>query len=130
MAHGILGWHNAMRDKAREYTGGKCQDCRQESGRGVIHHLSYPKDWQRYDVLDLISFGVCIFICEDCHKARHKNNAMKPCDNCGADTLHGEIRADQLFLTGYSLCHDCFEIIRKGEPNNLIKITKLSGVPT
>ena len=125
MAHGVLAWHNEMRERAKKFTGGKCQSCRCEVERGVIHHLSYPKDWQRYIVEDLMSYGVCVFLCEDCHKARHKNNAMKPCDNCGTDTLHGAERAHQLFLDGYSLCHDCFTAIRKGEPNNLIKITKL-----
>ena len=130
MARGILAWHNFNRQIAWKYCGGECQICHKHVKRGVIHHYRYPKDWEGESVISLINDGVCVFLCEECHKYKHLDNTMKPCDNCGKDTLHGLDRARglQMCLEGYSFCHDCFLLIRDNKPNNIIKITQLSKV--
>lgn len=108
-------WHNAMRPRAALYVGWLCQRCakRPDDGQDVIHHITYPKNWWTYDVEFCIDVGVCVYLCWPCHREVHKNGALKPCDLCGADTVHGLQRSRTLGMAdGLSICRDCMNRLR------------------
>ena len=112
-------WHERMRPRACDYSGGKCQGCGQaaEGANGVIHHLKYPTGCYHRDVEDLIRERICQWLCRKCHDAIHvteafaeaQNDSMKRgahCKICGKLSFGVWDRAKYLRID-FPICKRC-----------------------
>ena len=112
-------WHDAMRERACVFAGAICQRCGRHTGvhDGVIHHWKYPAGVYERDVEELITEGICAWVCKECHNKIHiaytLEESKHPLKNAGYCKYCGELafgcwdRAKTLGLD-YCICRKCY----------------------